>query len=69
VNTHQVIEEIRTLLSKHKGDERELYEELVNEASGWEMRLEELEEEAEGEDAIEEDDFEDEEDEEDEDDE
>jgi hypothetical protein len=30
-------------MSKHKGSEKELYEELVSEADGWRMRLEELE--------------------------
>jgi hypothetical protein len=32
MNTKQVIDEIRTLISRHNGGERELYEALVNEA-------------------------------------
>lgn len=47
VNTKEVIQAIRTAMSRHKGSEKELYEALVDEASAWEMRLEELENEEE----------------------
>ena len=45
MNTKEVIEAIRNIMAEHKGAERELYEALVDEASGWKMRLEEIEQE------------------------
>ena len=44
VNTETMIREIRKIISKCTASERELYEVLLNEAEGWEMRLDELEE-------------------------
>lgn len=42
--TDQMLSEIRTLLGKYTDiPEREMYEALATEAEGWEMRLEELE--------------------------
>lgn len=38
--------EIRKLISKCKGSEKEMYEELMAEAEGWKARLEELEDES-----------------------
>ena len=43
----QVIDEIRKIMAKHDGPEKELYEELVAEAAGWSMRLQEIEAEEE----------------------
>jgi hypothetical protein len=42
-----MIDKIRGVIAEYAGDisERECYEALVNEASGWKMRLEEIEEE------------------------
>jgi hypothetical protein len=45
MTTKQVIAEIRKVMAKHKGSERDLYEQLCAEAEGWEMRLQELDEE------------------------
>lgn len=50
MTTKQVLEGIRQLISRHIGSERELYEELMSEAEGWNMRLEELEARADSED-------------------
>ena len=47
MTTKEVLEEIRRVMSRHKGSERDLYEELVTEAEGWEMRLQELDAEEE----------------------
>lgn len=48
----QMLDEIRAIISKYAGkmSEKATYETLVEEASGWEMRLEELEDEEEDED-------------------
>jgi len=43
MSTDQVIEKVRDAISNHTGSERELYNELMSEAAGWEMRLQELE--------------------------
>ncbi len=45
MNAKQIVEKLRELLSKYKGDEKELLEALDSEAEGWRMRLQELEEE------------------------
>lgn len=45
MSTKQMIEQIRTIISKCTDSEKATYEALVDEASGWEMRLEELEDE------------------------
>jgi hypothetical protein len=42
MTTREVLTEIRKVMSRHKGDEEELLEELVAEAEGWQMRLSEL---------------------------
>lgn len=42
MTTEEVLKEIRSLLGRHTGGEKELLEELVAEAEGWIMRLEEL---------------------------
>ncbi len=39
----QVLDAIRKAVAQHRGDEKELLEQLVAEAEGWEMRLDELE--------------------------
>lgn len=44
MNTAEIIEAIRDLLGKHRGDERELMDALDSEAEGWRMRLRELQE-------------------------
>jgi hypothetical protein len=45
MTTKEIIDSIRDTLAKHDGDERELYNQLMSEAAGWEMRLQELEDE------------------------
>jgi hypothetical protein len=42
-----VIQAIRDATGRHQGDEKDLYEALVEEAESWKMRLQELEKEAE----------------------
>ncbi len=49
MTTQKVIDEIRKLMARCTDSEKELYEALVDEASGWEMRLQELEREDEDE--------------------
>lgn len=44
----QILEQVREIVSQSTCDEKELYEELMAEAEGWKMRLEELEEDDEG---------------------
>jgi len=41
----KMLEEIRRIIGQCTASEKETYEALVDEAAGWEMRLEELEEE------------------------
>lgn len=41
----EIVNEIRRLLGKHRGTERDLYEALCSEAEGWNERLTELENE------------------------
>jgi hypothetical protein len=43
VTTKEILNEIRRLLGRHVGSEKELLEELCAESEGWEMRLDELE--------------------------
>lgn len=45
MNLDQVMNEIRSSMAKFDGSEKELYEYLMSEAEGWEMRLQELEDE------------------------
>jgi hypothetical protein len=47
LTTAQVIEIIRQTMGRHVGSEKSLYDALTDEASGWEMRLQELEAEEE----------------------
>lgn len=42
MTTTEVIAEIRRVMTLHDGPEEELYEALLSEAEGWEMRLEEI---------------------------
>lgn len=46
MTTEEVLDKIREIIGRHEGSETELYQELVAEAEGWEMRLDELEYEA-----------------------
>lgn len=41
--TKRVLNLVREAIATHKGDWRELYEELIAEAEGWEMALQEEE--------------------------
>ena len=43
MSTAKVIEKVREAIAAHTGSEEELYGELLSEAEGWKMRLEELE--------------------------
>lgn len=43
--TQRMIEKIRTAMAQCNASEREVYEALCDEATGWQMRLEELEDE------------------------
>lgn len=47
MNTEQVLRMINDVIGRHRGDERELLEALNVLSEGWEMRLEELENEEE----------------------
>lgn len=47
MKTNQIIKELRDLLARYTGDEKELLEALDSEAEGWRMRLRELEAEEE----------------------
>ena len=42
LSIEDILDGMRALISRYKGDEQELLEELLNEAEGWEMRYEEL---------------------------
>jgi hypothetical protein len=44
MTTEQVIEELRRLVSRHRGDEADLLDALLSEADGWRMRRDELQE-------------------------
>lgn len=45
MNVQQMIENIRKIISQCTAPEREVFEALMSEADGWEMRLQELKEE------------------------
>jgi hypothetical protein len=49
MNTEQTLKAIREAIRMHSGDEKELLEELDAEHAGWMMRLDEIENEQEGE--------------------
>ncbi len=45
MTTEEVIAEVRRVMSKHQGSEKDLLNALCTEADGWEMRLDELDDE------------------------
>lgn len=45
MTTQEVLDDIREAIAQHTGDIRELYEQLLAEAEGWKMYLEETEDE------------------------
>jgi len=45
MHVRTMIERIREIIAKSDGTEKETYEALMEEADGWKMRLEELEDE------------------------
>jgi hypothetical protein len=49
MTTKQMLDQIRSIISKCDASEKETYEELVSEAEGWKERLQELEEDDDGE--------------------
>lgn len=42
LSIEDILDGMRVLISRYKGDEQELLEELLTEAEGWEMRYEEI---------------------------
>lgn len=46
MTTKEVIDELRRLIGRHRGSEKELLEALVLEADCWSMRLEELDDDS-----------------------
>lgn len=50
MSTEEILEELRSNISEHRGDVKDLYEQLLAEAEGWKMVLEEMEEEDDDED-------------------
>jgi hypothetical protein len=45
VNAKQMIEQVRAIIARCDASEKDAYEALLEEAEGWKMRLEELEDE------------------------
>lgn len=45
MTTEEVVKAVREAVGSHTGSERELFEALDAEATGWRMRLEELDDE------------------------
>jgi hypothetical protein len=45
MNIREALNEIRRIMSRCNASEKELYEALCEEAEGWQMRLQELQEE------------------------
>jgi hypothetical protein len=42
MTTEEIIAAVRELICKHTGSEQDLYEALLSEAEGWNMRLDEF---------------------------